>query len=165
MSVGAVKLGQIGIDGFQADTGDFAKYTDRIKGNTAAVSLDLRPGKRSETYLVSTSFQRAANGRPAGTTLCDALQLMLGRKVKLSKPQKIKFGNKDYVTPVLKALGNGDGGLVRQSKDQYFVLDVTRAAAKRKKVFALPDVTLRGGQAARIVTFRDADDDARRVPR
>ena len=159
MSVGAVKLSQIGIDGFQADSGDFARYTDRIKANTAAVSLDLRPGKPTQTYLVSTSFRRDANGRPAGTTLCDALQMMLGRKVKLTKPQSIKFGKKRYVTPVLKALGNGAGGRVKQTRDQYFVLDATRAATKGKKVFAVPDVTLRGGQAARIVTFRDADED------
>lgn len=159
MSVGAVKLSQIGIDGFQADSGDFARYTDRIKANTAAVSLDLRPGKPTQTYLVSTSFRRDANGRPAGTTLCDALQMMLGRKVKLTKPQSIKFGKKRYVTPVLKALGNGAGGRVKQTRDQYFVLDATRAATKGKKVFAVPDVTLRGGQAARIVTRRDADGD------
>ena len=136
MSVGAVKLGQIGIDGFQADSGDFARYTDRIKANTAAVSLDIRPGKPTQTYLVSTSYRRDANGRPAGTTLCDALQLMLGRKVKLSKPQKLTFGKKKFKTSVLKGLGNGAGGRVRQTRDQYFVLDATRAAAKRKKVFS-----------------------------
>lgn len=159
MSVGAVKLSQIGIDGFQADSGDFARYADRIKANTAAVSLDLRAGRLSQTHLVSTSFRRDRNGRPAGTTLCDALQLMLGRKLKLSKRQPVKFGNKKVKTRVLTRLTDGAGGAVKVDRAQYFVLDVTPAAVRRKKVFAVPDVVLRGGQAARIATFRDADSD------
>ncbi|MDP8910154.1 MAG: hypothetical protein M3N47_13805 [Chloroflexota bacterium] len=160
MSVGSLRLSEIGRDGFQADTGDFAQYRDRIEANTAAVSLDLGAGRPSETHLVSTSFRRDADGRPAGIWLCDALRTVLGYELRLTSPRTINFGGgRSGVIPVLEALTPFGAAPVEAGPQQYFITNVSPAATGGRSVYGIPDVLLRGRQAAQIVLYRDADGD------
>ncbi len=172
-----VELAEIGIGQRDIGAGNFAQYKDSIRQNTAAMTVDL--GSEPEVfgdedlvdhpagkYFVSTTFRRDASGRPVGTTLCDALGILLGRDYSVADDVSVSDNNGGTTeVEALTAVSDDPATTSRSlasNPDQtaIWTTNVTPASVGfTPDPYNLHDVLLRAGHAAEVLYYKDTDGD------
>ncbi len=156
-------LSEIGKGDVRTDAADFSQYQQRVRQNTASIAIDAGPSGQIEQAFVSTTYDRNSDGTPAGTPLCEALRVLLGRTLGVSD-EVTGINGSDFPVQVLTSLdqriGNVDVDFPRNgSENAYWITDVGSASIGNNLPFGLDNVNLRAGDATRLVFYEDRDGD------
>jgi hypothetical protein len=159
-SVENLSLEKIGTSTLTVGAGTFDQYVQSINQNNADVTIDDGEGE-AQTYLVSTSFfHDTATSGPAGTSLCDALGMILGRAPSLDE---MTFPGVTGPLNQLASLKDRGGQALAANPDAdhpgYWITGATSASVPDADAFGVDQVRLRKGQAAQVVYYADMDGD------
>ncbi|WP_108664243.1 cell wall-binding repeat-containing protein [Euzebya rosea] len=162
-AVSTFTLSEIGKGDVRTDEADFSQYQQRVRQNTAAVTIDTGPEGMIEDHFVSTTYVRNDDGTPAGTPLCEAIRVVLARDLQAdARPTNIN-GNTDplqVLTSLDQRIGNTDVDFTRDpATSWYWITDVGSPSIGNTLPFGLDQVNLRAGDAARLVFYQDSDGD------